>query len=414
MTRALGLRGMRAFGLVGLFTLGSVACGGEESTSPLSSAASAGSGGAASGGTAGAPNGGAAGASGGGLGGAAGKGGGGGSAGSAGSSGSGGSAGAGGSSGQLPWLHVDGNLIKDPQGNTVILRGVSLIDIGTTEEWEGGVSEMIDRLTNASDAQGSSPGWATKVVRLPVVPDDTALDSPSQYHAGSTAYYDDVLRPAVDYARQKGLYAIIDWHYVDDTSSHRQTTAAFWTDIAPRFANDSHVMFELYNEPINDGNWTEVRQDMQDWYDIVRDAAPQNLVLVGTPNWCQLVGASATQPIDGTNVAYVAHMYPQHWAQTSLRDEIATAAAAHPVFVTEWGFQQGSNDILDGTITSYGAPFKQFVEQQGVSWTAWCASSSWGPPMFNDDYSLRVGEGEMGGFAKDWLYEKRNDDLPTP
>ena len=184
--------------------------------------------------------------------------------------------------------------------------------------------------------------------------------------------------------------------------------------MAPRFANDSHVLFELYNEPINDGNWLEVRDDMQAWYDIVRAAAPQNLVLVGTPNWCQIVGPTGTQPLDGTNVVYVAHMYPQHWVQPSLQTQIATAAAFHPVFVTEWGFQENSNEILDGTITSYGAPFKQFLEAQKLSWTAWCASASWGPPMFDDAYRLRVGEGEMGGFTKDWLYEKRDADLPTP
>ena len=28
-------------------------------------------------------------------------------------------------------------------------------------------------------------------------------------------------------------------------------TSEFWTYMAPRFANDSHVMFELFNEPIN-------------------------------------------------------------------------------------------------------------------------------------------------------------------
>jgi hypothetical protein len=103
-----------------------------------------------------------------------------------------------------------------------------------------------------------------------------------------------------------------------------------------------------------------------------------------------------------------------HWNESSLRGEITTAAAAHPVFVSEWGFQQGGNEIVDGTISSYGNPFKQFIEQNRLSWTAWCASSSWGPPMFDMDYSLLVGEGQMGGFAKDWLYERRDADRPMP
>jgi hypothetical protein len=313
----------------------------------------------------------------------------------------------------LPWLHVEGNQIKDTAGNTVILRGVSLIDLGATEAWEGGVTKMIDRLTAQNDPQGSSPGWGTRVVRLMVGPSDGESESPYMYQAGSDTYYQTVLRPAVDHAREKGLYAIIDWHYIDDTSLHRDTTIAFWADIAPRFAEDSHVLFELYNEPINSGNWANLKPDMQRFYDTARAGAPENLILVGTPNWSQVVGPTAADPIQGVNIAYVAHMYPLHWPNAALRQHITTAAAVHPVFVTEWGFQEGSNMILDGTITSYAAPFKQFLEDNKLSWTAWCASDNWGPPMFHDDYSLRVGEGEMGGFVKDLLYEKRNSDLPV-
>ena len=338
-------------------------------------------------------------------------------AGTGGSLAAGGTAGSGGTpepARPLPPLHVEGNQIKDPNGNVVVLRGVAMIDLGATESWEGGVRAMIDRLTKADDTQGSSLGWHPSVVRLAVYPTDSDFDSPIQYQANPEAYYQNVLRPAVDYAKQKGLYAIVDWHHIDDTTKHVDTTNAFWADIAPRFKNDPNVLFELFNEPINAGSWPSVRTDMQSFYNTVRVGAPDNLVLVGTPNWCQVVGPTALQPIEGTNIVYVAHMYPQHWANASLRTQIATAAAAHPVFLSEWGFQSGANAILDGTISSYGAPFKQFVEDYRLSWTAWCASNNWGPPMFNADYSLRVGEGEMGGFAKDWLYEKRDSDLPSP
>lgn len=420
------------------------ACGGDTppDSSPTAGTGTGGSAGATAGGTAGTA-GSAAGASGtstsGGTGGAAGSAGGatggtagtstsGGSAGSAGSlqagagsggGGTGGSAGStagtgGGGSGGLPWLSVDGNLLKDPAGNTVILRGVAMIDLGETEMNGGGAMEMIDTITNVNDTQGNSPGFYAKVVRLAVYPHDSEdFESPFTWQPGSTEYYDQLLRPVVDYAREKGIYAIIDWHYIDDTTPHRETTTAFWSDIAPRFANDSHVLFELFNEPINDGDWPSVRTDMQSWYDTVRAAAPQNIVLVGTPNWSQIVGPTAADPVNGTNIMYVAHMYPLHWGFQELHDEITTAAAVHPVFMSEWGFHESEEEIVNGTITSYGTPFKAFVESLGLSWTAWCASATWFPPMFNRDGSLRVGEGAMGGFTKDWLYERRNDNLPS-
>lgn len=334
--------------------------------------------------------------------------------GSAGTGGSTSDAGAGGAPDvpALAWIHVEGNQFKDEAGHTVVLRGVDMIDLGATEAWEGGIDEMIDRLSNPSDPQSNSPGWGTQILRLAVAPADAMIGTPAAYSPG-TQYYERYLRPTVDYALRKGLYVIIDWHYIDDTSLHVDTTSAFWTDIAPRFAQDSNVFFELYNEPVDGGNWSTTKPHMQAWYDIVRAAAPNNVILVGSPNWSQLAGTAAQDPIDGTNIAYVAHMYPTHWMLPSLRTQITTAAAIAPVFMTEWGFEQGLMGLLDGTITSYGDPLKAFIEANGLSWSAWCASSTWGPPMFNADYTLRVGEGEMGGFVKDWLYEKKDDDQPS-
>ena len=172
-------------------------------------------------------------------------------------------------------------------------------------------------------------------------PADASSDTtPSQYQPGGT-YYDKILRPTIDYARSKGLYVIVDWHYIDDTSKHQATTAQFWTDMAPRFAQDSNVLFELYNEPINGGDWTTLKPDMQTGSIRAHRRAEQAWLLVGTPNWCQLVDDAASSPLAGTNIVYVAHMYPLHWSNSFNRSQIQSAAAVVPVFMSEWGFQRG-------------------------------------------------------------------------
>jgi hypothetical protein len=313
-----------------------------------------------------------------------------------------------------PRLHVAGNRLKDPNGQTVVLRGVALIDLGFLQDWEGGATQMIDRLTDTNDTQGNSPGWYPKVVRIPVVPPDAASGWPHPFDPSSNDF-NDLLRTVVDYCGQKGLYVIIDWHYVANTFDHIFSTSYFWEYIAPKFANDTHVMFELFNEPINAGateldRWLSVRYDMQTWIDIVRRNAPDTIILVGGPSYSQIIGPTATYPVDGDNIAYVAHLYPGHWLSSSqswYTNHITTAAAAHPVIVTEWGFTSDPNydASLRGTITNYGNPLKDFLESYRIGMTAWVASYDWGPPMFNDDWTLRVGDGNMGGFAKDWLYD---------
>lgn len=127
-----------------------------------------------------------------------------------------------------PWLHTDANLIKDPCNNVVVLRGVDLIDLGFLESWQGGEINMINRLTNKSDTQGSSPGWYPRVLRICIAPADSVSGWPNRFDPGNDDFYNNLLRPVVDYCKTKDLYAIIDWHYVANTYDHNETTSEFW------------------------------------------------------------------------------------------------------------------------------------------------------------------------------------------
>jgi endoglucanase len=316
-----------------------------------------------------------------------------------------------------PWLHTDANKIKDPCGNVVVLRGVDTIDLGAMQTWYGGVTALIDRVTNKSDPCGSYVGWYPRVIRLAVYPvDEGAFPTPLYtFTPGDDTYYNTLLRPVVDYCKTKDLYAIIDWHYINNTyySTHQATTSEFWEYMAPKFAGDSHVIFELFQEPINGGSWPSVKSDMQTWVNIVRRYAPYNLILVGGPTYCQVLAPQATNPIDGDNIVYVSHIYPGSWTSGN-RTQITTCAAVYPVFMSEWGFDMSTTaGHLHGTITNYGQPIMNFVEGLKISSSAWEACWAWEPPMFNSDWTLRVGEDKMGGFVKDTLYLRRNDDQPS-
>jgi hypothetical protein len=324
-----------------------------------------------------------------------------------------------------PWLHTEGNVIKDTVGNTVVLRGVDIVDLGAVELWYGGVNNLIDRITNQNDPQGSSPGWSTKVIRLSIYPYDAEdfTTGPWYWTPGDDTYYNNLLRPVIDHCKAKDVYAIICLHYVANTFDHVATANAFWTYMAPKFANDSHVIFELFCEPINAGTtdndrWLSVRTDMQNWYNIVRTYAPYNLVLVGGPSYCQIIGPAADYPLTGNNIAITSHIYPGHWKTSPAGNNWYTASidkclAKYPVFMTEWGFKSNARSrFLKGTITDYGLPLENYREARKISSSAWCASYDWEPTMFNTDWTLQVGEGYMGGFTKDMLYAYRNSDQP--
>ncbi len=327
----------------------------------------------------------------------------------------------------VPWLHTDANLIKDPCGNTVVLRGVDTIDIGAVQSWyTGGMNALIDRVTNKNDTQGSSPGWYTKVIRLAIYPsDEEDFSSPFTFTPGSDTYYNTLLRPVVDYCKTKDIYAIIDWHYVgNNTSDKISQTSAFWSYMAPKFAGDSHVLFELFNEPLDNSgstdtaDWLLCRPNMQTWINIIRASAPNNLILVGGPNWSQEIGPAAAYPLTGDNIVMVVHIYPGHWLssnQSWYTNHINTCLTRYPVFGTEWGFRSSitDNSNLVGTIANYGQPYTDFREARKMSSSAWVADYSWEPQMFDSSWNLLVGPGEMGGFTKDMLYSYMNADQPS-
>ena len=66
-------------------------------------------------------------------------------------------------------------------------------------------------------------------------------------------YVTRVLRPAIDYARSKNLYAIIDYHQIDNavTGTSAADATTFWTDVAAQFASYTNVLYEPFNEPID-------------------------------------------------------------------------------------------------------------------------------------------------------------------
>ncbi len=305
-----------------------------------------------------------------------------------------------------PWLSISGRYIKDPQGKTVILRGASLVDVAVANTRTRNTNALIDMATDNAN------GWYARVVRLPVYPDP--INGQPGWNANPDAYFTKHLDPAVQHCISKKIYCIIDWHYIKDYNSSDVDTAtrAFWKYVAPKYASTPNVIFELYNEPINPDSWSTWKKTAQPWVDIIRAAAPKNLILIGGPRWSQNVAEAATSPFTGSNLVYVAHFYPGQGGQSVWDASFGNSSSTVPYFITEWGWQQGGNVPTDGTKSGYGVPFSAYLDSKGVSWTAWVFDNSWQPVMFDTSWKLLGGEANMGQFTKDFLYKHRNDNLP--
>ncbi|WP_415380109.1 PKD domain-containing protein [Halosimplex sp. TS25] len=327
-----------------------------------------------------------------------------------------------------PRLHTDGRWVRDADGEAVRLRGLATASMGFYEV--DGIhpktpTEVVDW---ASDP---ARGWYPNVVRLPVTQWDVD-------QLGVETLVSDVLRPVVDLLGERGTYALIDYHIIhpyteaaaddaDYDTSPDEIVRNFWGGVAPAFADDDHVLYELFNEPTYpifwsdngetvespEDEWLLWREIAQPWVDMVREEAPETPIVIGSPSWTSRTNFAPEYPFEGENLVYAAHIYPDNGQPEAFDDTYGAPAEDVPVFVTEFGWDPYSEDLDQGTNTDWGRPFREWVENyDNMGWAAWCFDDSWAPAMFDspgaggaDDWTLRSAPEEHGGFIRQWLAE---------
>ncbi|MFW6436608.1 MAG: fibronectin type III domain-containing protein [Halococcoides sp.] len=343
-----------------------------------------------------------------------------------------------------PWLHRDGNLVKDPMGNEVVLRGVNIADpkrLNVTASARGKTAEQVVRAATDAD-----DGWYSRFIRIPVQPWDVAelppvpmaweMDDPPDSFVkvgDENGYYepplfdaDDLeeyiethLKPVVQACVDNDVYCIVDYHRHwgdgelawaegDEYGNPKgpnpdldEEVRTFWDTVAPHFADVPNVMFELYNEPTKPGwgpedvIWSGWKSVAQPWVDIIREHAPRNMILIGNPRWSRMVWGIEYGEFDGDNLGYTYHAYPGH-AVTDFDDDTGNAWEQAPIFVTEWGYMEGRCDWICGNDQRFGTPFKEWASDRPVHWTAWCFDPVWLPNMVERDFDTDSAEDAIG------------------
>jgi len=250
-------------------------------------------------------------------------------------------------------LQVKGAQLCDQQGNSVVLRGVSL-----------GWHNLWPRFYNKKVVKWLKDDWNSTVVRAAI-----GASSVDDHYGENPQFALDCLYPVVEGAIKQGLYVIIDWH---SHTLQKEAAVAFFGEIAKKYGNHPNIIYELFNEPVND-SWEDLKDYATAVMSEIRKYDPDNIILMGCPHWDQDIHIVAESPIEGfTNIMYTVHFYAATHKQ-SLRDRMAAAVKKGvPVFVSECAGMEASGD---GPLnTEEWQAWVDCMEQLKISYSCWSVS----------------------------------------
>lgn len=252
-------------------------------------------------------------------------------------------------------LHVEGNQLLDEQGAAVQLKGPSSMWLN----WENaGYAQNPEGIRFLRD------NWQASLIRAAM-----GVDANGAYLVNPDKARTQV-RAIVDLAIELGIYVIIDWHD-HEAEAHQAEAVAFFTEMATLYGEYPNVIYETYNEPLK-VDWTTVIKPYHEAVvAAIRSVDPDNIIILGTPNWSQNVDVAAAAPVDGSNLMYTLHFYSCSHAQ-SLRNRAETAfTKGLPLFVTEWGATNADGGVTGTLCLEEAQKWHDWMNGHSISWAAW-------------------------------------------
>ncbi len=249
-------------------------------------------------------------------------------------------------------LKVEGTQLKDKNGNTIVLRGMSF-------SWHN----WWPRFYNAGAVKWLKDDWKCNIVRaaMGIEPEGAYLQKPE--------WSKEKIKAVVDAAIKEDIYVIIDWH------SHNislEASKAFFKEMATTYGKYPHVIYEIFNEPDKE-SWAEVKKYSEEIIAVIRSADPDNIILVGSPHWTQDLHLAADDPIKGhSNLMYTIHFYAATHKQW-LRDRCDYALGKGlPVFISE---SAGMEATGDGPVNyEEWNKWIEWAEKNKISWLTWAVA----------------------------------------
>jgi endoglucanase len=267
-------------------------------------------------------------------------------------------------------LRVEGTVLKDQNGYPVQLKGVSSQWLNwVTQPW----AESQPALAYMRDA------WKLSLIRASM-----GTEANNGYLAGNETTMLRTMETIIQNAVRAGVYVLVDWH-TEKAVEQQAEASGFFTLLAKKYGTYPNVIWETYNEPRGYA-WEQIRPYHEAVVDAIRAVDPDNIVVLGTPNWSQDVDTASLDPVrplaGAANLLYTLHFYScTH--QQRYRDKASLAIAnGIGIFVTEFGATPANGGTASSphVCRDDANLWFDWMAQNNVSGAAWkldaCAETS--------------------------------------
>ncbi len=301
---------------------------------------------------------------------------------------------------QLSRVSVKGNHFVNAEGKVIVFRGLDTSD----------PEKLVRNGHWNKDYLAAAKSWGANLVRFPV--------HPAAWRMHGKDNYIKLLDQGVGWAKELGLYVIIDWHSIGNLqaglflpgyselyppalyNTTREETLDFWRTMARHYRGNSTVaFFELFNEPALGGKlgectWEQWKEVMEEVIKSIRVNGGTAVPLVAGFNYAYDLTPVARAPINAEGIGYVSHPYPMKrsapWEDQWTKDW-GFVADKYPVFATEIGFCSADDKKAHVPVIgdeSYGDAFTAYCDKRGISYSVWCFDPHWAPTLI-EDWSFR-------------------------
>lgn len=268
---------------------------------------------------------------------------------------------------------VNGNKIVGAKDNKPVqVAGMSLY----WSKWGG------ERFYNAQSVNWLVQDWKITLIRAAMGVESNGTTQTNKGYLTDPARQINYVKTVIDAAIANGIYVIVDWHD-HNANKHADSAKIFFGELANMYKNTPNIIWEIWNEPndtagtgtIKNGKSADTWKDVTDYAEqvipVIR-AHSNNLIVVGTPNWCQSVDSAAAKPISGTNISYTLHFYAGTHGKW-LRDRADKALnKSIALFITEFGLTDASGGNSDSNLYYDSTKaWLDWADQKGISWANW-------------------------------------------